>query len=387
MLPRLRSGPRRRAAAAAAALLALAACGGSDAPITLGLAIPLTDTEGQPDVYGENSRMGAELARAEINAAGGIGGRPLEFRTVNDRGDDSTAITVADSLGADRAVVAVVGHAYSGPTVRAAPRYEAWALPAVATSATSPEVSRAGDWIFRVASSDSANAVELARVARELGVPTGVLYANGDYGRDLMRSFTRALRAAGGEVVSEDPYLEEMPDFRPYLERMRRRGAGLVFVAGYDQGARTLIPQARALGLAAPFMGGDGLEALTDAGPQYDGTLVGVLFHPDAGEAARAFAEKYRARWKREPDSSAALAYDAVHLLARALRAGAHDRAALRRYLAGVGRPGGSPPFEGVAGPVAFDAHGDPVNKTFVVGRVQGGRITLAGGRRGAAAR
>ncbi|HEX2204727.1 MAG TPA: ABC transporter substrate-binding protein, partial [Longimicrobium sp.] len=204
------------------------------------------------------------------------------------------------------------------------------------------------------------------------------------YGRDLTRSFTRALRAAGGTVVGEDPYLEEMEDFRPYLERLRRRGAGLVFVAGYDQGARTMIPQARALGLAAPFMGGDGLEALTGAGGGYDGTLVGVLFHPDAGERARAFAATYRAKWQREPDSSAALAYDAVHLLARALRAGARDRAAVRRYLEGVGRPGGSPPFEGAAGPVAFDAHGDPVNKAFVVGRLQGGRIVLPQTGRGA---
>jgi branched-chain amino acid transport system substrate-binding protein len=151
-----------------------------------------------------------------------------------------------------------------------------------------------------------------------------------------------------------------------------------VFIAGIDQGARTLIPQAREVGLEARFMGGDGIEALKEAGPAFDGTVVGVLFHPQASPRSQAFANAFRARWHREPDSSAALAYDAVYLLARAVAAGADDRKAMRRYLEGVGRTDGSATFAGVAGPVAFDANGDPQGKTCVITRVQGGRLVLA---------
>jgi branched-chain amino acid transport system substrate-binding protein len=168
-----------------------------------------------------------------------------------------------------------------------------------------------------------------------------------------------------------------MTDFRPYLLRLKARGAQMVFIAGVDQGARTLIPQAREVGLQARFMGGDGIEALKEAGPAFDGTVVGALFHPDASAKAREFAQAFRARWSREPDSSAALAYDAVYLLARALADGAGDREAVRRYLERVGRPGGSARFDGAGGPVAFDANGDPQGKTCVIGTLHGGKIVL----------
>ncbi|HEV7590176.1 MAG TPA: ABC transporter substrate-binding protein [Longimicrobium sp.] len=375
------AAPRPRALlrplAAAMAALVLGSCARRGDAVVLGLQFPLTDVQGKPDLYGELSRMGAQLALDEINGKGGVRGRPLAVRLVNDRGDDSTAIGVADSLANDPRVVAVVGPIYSGTTTASARVYEDARLPALATSATSPEISRLGPYIFRLASSDSANAVALASVARATGLRTAILYSNEDYGVGLMRYFARSLSTAGAAPVGEDPYLEEMEDFRPYLLRLKARGAQLVFIAGIDQGARTIIPQAREVGLDARFMGGDGIEALKEAGPAFDGTVIGVLFHPDASPKAREFAHAFRARWSREPDSSAALAYDAVYLLARALADGANDRESVRRYLARVGRPGGSARFDGAGGPVAFDANGDPQGKTCVIGTVRGGRIVL----------
>jgi branched-chain amino acid transport system substrate-binding protein len=366
--------PRTLRPLAAAALLAAGSCTHASDPLWLGLQFPLTDGQGKPDLYGELSRMGAQLALDEINARGGVGGRPLQTRTVDDHGDGAAAIGAADSLANDARVLAVVGPIYSGTTVAAAQVYEQARVPAVATSATAPAISALGPYIFRMASSDSANAVALAAAARATGLRTAILYSNEDYGQGLMRPFARAL---GGDV-EEDPYDEAMPDFRPYLARLKARGAQLVFVAGIDQGARTLIPQAREVGLNARFMGGDGIEALKEeTGATFEGTMIGVLFHPDQSPRAREFADAFRARWHREPDSSAALAYDAVNLLARALADGAHTREAVRRYLEHVGGEGGSPRFDGVAGPVAFDANGDPRGKTCVIGTVHGGRIVL----------
>jgi branched-chain amino acid transport system substrate-binding protein len=370
----------RLAAPAVLALLALSACaraGGGD-ELVLGLAVPLTDTQGKPDVYGVRSRMGAELAVEELNARNAFGGRPLVLRLVNDKGDPETAIAVADSLVQDGRILAVVGHVYSGATIQAAGRY-AGRLPAVATSATSPEISRLGDWIFRVASSDSANAVALARSAQSMGRRIAILYANDDYGQGLARNFAAALRAAGGQVSEMDPFLDGTADFRPYLLRMKARGVDLVFVAGLQDPAARAIGQAQEVGLAAHFVGGDGIEGLASMGARYDGTAVGVLFHPGMSDSARAFVQRYRARYREDPDSQAALAYDAVRLLARALEAGHRDPASIRGWLAGVGRDGrgGSPAFEGVAGTVKFDEHGDPVDKRFTMGVIQGGAIAL----------
>jgi len=378
--PSLRGARPPRAAARplfSLVLLLAAGCTQKADPLWLGLQFPLTDRAGEPDLYGQLSRMGAQQALDEINAAGGVGGRPLRVRMVDDRGDDSTAIGVADSLAQDRRVLAVVGPIYSGTTMASSQVFESARVPALATSATAPDISGLGPYTFRMASSDSANAVALAAAARATGLRTAVLYSNENYGEGLMRYFARALEKNGSAPIAEDPYLEDMADFRPYLLRLKARGAQMVFIAGIDQGARTLIPQAREVGLNARFMGGDGIEALKEGGAGFDGTVISVLFHPDASEKARSFAAGFRARWKREPDSSAALAYDAVYLLARALEGGARSREEVRRYLEQVGRPGGSPRFDGVAGPVAFDANGDPQGKTCVIGTVHGGKIVL----------
>lgn len=356
----------------------LSACGdsiGRKDPIVFGLAGPMQVS------YGETTRQGAELARKEINGAGGLGGQLLEFEVRDDEEDGKKAITVASELLADQRVLAVVGHVTSGAMLAAADIYNQ-GLPALATSATSPEISRAGEWVFRVASSDSANAAELARTAHGLGLRTAVMYANEGYGRGLTRNFSDALKESGGSVAGADPYVAETEDFSPYLQRIKRQGTGLIFLAGTEVAAARVVAQARALGVDARFMGGDGIEALVGMGPAYDETMVGVHFHPDASASARRFAAAFRAEYKREPDSSAALAYDAVKLLWRAVADGNDERDSIQRYLSGVGREGGSNRYDGVAGPVAFDVNGDPVNKTFTVGIIRDGALQLPGGSR-----
>lgn len=360
-----------RAAVAAIPLLtaALAGCGPDHGdPVVFGVVGPIDAP------YGLSMKQGAELAQQEINDAGGIGGRPLELRVRDDRADPQAAIAIADAFLKDPEIVAVVGHVNSSAMIAAGPVYDA-GLPAVATSATSPQISRLGDWVFRMATSDSANAVELARLARRMNTPTAVLYANDDYGRGLASSFGSALQAEGAALLESDPYLESTEDFRPYLERLRRQGAGLIFIAGLEEGAARIIQQARALGLEARFLGGDGLEGLTTMGRIYDGTLVGLLYHPHTNDRSRTFAERYRAAYGREADSFAALGYDATRLLARAVESAGSDREDVRRYLSRVG--GEVPAFPGATGIIRFDENGDPIEKGFAVGEIRGGEILL----------
>jgi branched-chain amino acid transport system substrate-binding protein len=370
---RPRHGRRAPVAALTAFLLAAAACSEPERkPIVFGLAGPFR-TE-----YGVSMQQGAELARRDINQAGGIRNRLLEFRVVDDAADADSASRVAESLFRDPAVVAVVGHANSSTTVQAAGTYDR-GLPAVATSATSPEISRLGDWVFRVAPSDSDNSVQLARFAHRLGLPTGILYQNEDYGRGLADGFRRAMLDAGGRVLETDPYLPETQDLAPYLERMKTRGVKLVFIAGMQADAARIIRQAHAVGLDARFLGGDGLERLARKGPEFEGTMLGLLFHPDASPAAGQFADRFRAAFHHEPDSFAALGYDATRLLAVAAAEGGPSRASIRGYLARVGREGGKPAYEGVTGTIRFDENGDPVKKEIRVGSMRAGKIILDG--------
>lgn len=357
---------------ASALVLIVSGCGEEAGPLVFGLPGPFEER------WGESMRKGAELAREEINAAGGINGRRLDFEVREEGGDPQRAIQAAEELYEDPRVVAVVGHATSGAMSAAAPVYDR-GLPAVATSATSAAISLLGPWVFRVASSDSANAVALARhVSRTNPEKTAILYENDDYGRGFASSFRSAIAQTGGGVLEADPYLPETEDFSPYLERLRRKGIEMIFIAGLDAGAQRIITQARKMGMDVRFIGGDGIEGLAAMGQVYDGTLVGLLFHADASPAARDFADRYRRAYGREPDSFAALSYDATRLLAEAAAHGA-TRKSIRDYLDTVGRPGGAPAFGGASGIIRFDENGDPSDKRFAVGAISDGRIELVG--------
>lgn len=361
----------QRLVAAALAAVALSSCTGSDEPIHFAVMGPAA-TDSQVD-----AEMGAELARREINAAGGIGGRRLEFLPKDDGGDPTQALRVAEELLQDPRVVAVVGPVNSGTTIAASQVFNE-GLVALSTNASNPDVARAGPWVFRISASDSANALVLARHALETGSRVAVVYTNEDYGRGLAESFVSAYRAGRGEVLETDPVLRDTKDFAPYLRRMQARGVELVFVAGGSGMAERIIRQSVAMGYRPRFMGGDGLEGLVSAGPEFDGVQVGLPFHPESSPAARRFREAFRAVYGREPDSYPASGYDAVRLLARAVEAVGTDREKVREYLEGVGRPGGSPPFDGVTGVVRFDANGDPAQKPFQVAVIQRGGFALA---------
>lgn len=363
-----------------AAALACGRAGGGD--VVFALSGPFAQD------YGVSTRRGADLAAREINAAGGIDGRRLVLLPKDDQADANRAITIAAELVNDPKVVALAGPVNSGTTLAAGPTYNGQSasvrgeLPQLSTTATSPMISRLGDWSYRVAGSDSANAVVLAGAARTMSPRVAILYVNDDYGRGLAGAFRSALEQAGGTVAEYDPFSDSTADFTPYLKRLQLRRVDMVFIAGLDAAGASIITQARQVGLPARFIGGDGLVPLSGKGPTYDGTFVGLLYHRDQSAKARAFAEAYRAAYRAEPDPFAAAAYDAVNLLAAAARANGATRGGIQRYLNTLGRPGGAPAFDGVTGQIRFDANGDPLQKSFAVGVIQNGTIQLRRGTR-----
>jgi branched-chain amino acid transport system substrate-binding protein len=150
----------------------------------------------------------------------------------------------------------------------------------------------------------------------------------------------------------------------------------LIFIGGLDAGAGRIISQARSLGIDVPFLGGDGILGLAGLDPAYDGTYVGLLYHHDApGTSGRQFVEAYQSKFGEPPDHFAALGYDAVMLLAQSVREVGVDRERIRSYLEEVGSQRDA--FQGVSGSIVFDENGDPVGKSFAVGRMSGARIEL----------
>ena len=163
--------------------LLLAACGGSREPVYIGVAGPLTAANGA------SMRAAAEMAAAEINARGGIGGRRrVELIFKDDGGDPQKAIQVAQQLRDDERIVAVIGHIGSSASLAAAPIYNALdhngePVVQISPASSSPALREAGDWTFRVTPTDLEFSPALAQwAAQRLGRRrAAVLYANDDY--------------------------------------------------------------------------------------------------------------------------------------------------------------------------------------------------------------
>ena len=127
---------------------ALSACDGPGRPYTIGVAGPWKPSQGR------NTRLGITLALREINENGGVRGHPLQLREADDEADGGQATQVAQQFVDDASISAVIGHVTSGAMVAAAKVYDGH-LSAVATSASSPDLTGISPWTFRVISSDS----------------------------------------------------------------------------------------------------------------------------------------------------------------------------------------------------------------------------------------
>jgi branched-chain amino acid transport system substrate-binding protein len=367
-----------------AALLALAGfvsgCGAADSgPIRIGVAGSFSDPIGLP------MKLAAELAAEEINAGGGIGGRPLELVLRDDYADPDSAVFVASDLYTSR-VSAVVGHLFSGMTLAAAPVYNGGDDPVVAISpsSSSPDVTAAGDYTFRVCPSDQAHGTVLAHWVRDrLGLTHGaVLYLNDEYGRGIRQTFVSEYTRLGGALESVDPYLGDRPDVGPYLDRLARgKPPEFIVVAGNRGEAEEVLRQARKRGLRMPVLGGDGLEGIQEAGELAEGVYLSSPYFPNIPSAAnRRFVQAFRRQYPTAglPHQPAAATYDAIFLLRDVIARVGSSRRAVRRELAGVGSV--TPPFEGVTGTVAFDANGDVPNQNVYMGLVRGGSVEVVNG-------
>lgn len=322
------------------------------------------------EAFGLSNKRGAELALAEINAAGGINGTPLSIDFRDDAGDGSRAAEIAQAFIDDARISGVVGHVTSGAMVAAAKVYDNQ-LAALATTASSAELTGISRWVFRVISSDSANGVDLARFAERLGKKRAyVLYENDAYGRGLADAFRRTF---SGEVIGFDPIDAEGRDAEVFAAWTASQRADLVFVAGTERSGLALLRAARAQGLTADFLGGDGWTGVAAEPAVAEGALVGAPFTArDQRPEAQRFVQAFQAKFGVEPDGNAALAYDATWVMAAALRSVGADRAKVRDWLAGRTT---RTPVPGVTGSIAFQLSGDPVGKSLVMTRVRGGQL------------
>jgi branched-chain amino acid transport system substrate-binding protein len=342
------------AALAAAALLS-GSCSKQSDTIKIGEYGSLT---GKEATFGQSAHKGIVMAFEELNAAGGVLSKQLQLITEDNQSNQGESATVAKKLITRDKVVALLGEVSSGRSLAAAPSAQNAKIPMIAPAATNEEVTRTGDYIFRVCFIDPFQGTVMAKFAQtDLKVNKVAILSSvsNPYSVGLAKSFRETFTAAGGNVVAEQKYNEGDKDFRGLLTAVKAANVEAVFLPGYYTEAALIIRQARELGITVPFLGGDGWESeklLEIGGAALNGCYYSTHFSPYNNDPAVAkFVEKFKARWKGEvPDAFAALGYDAAYVLVDAIkRAGTTESAKLRDAIAATKN------FSGVTGVTNLD--------------------------------
>ena len=332
--------------------------------------------------FGNSSHQGTLLAIEEVNAAGGVLGKKLELITEDDLTKAGEPATVVNKLISRDGVVAVLGEVASSRSLEAAPICQQNKIPMISPSSTNPEVTKTGDYIFRVCFIDPFQGTVMANFAvhklkaKKVAIFTDV---KSDYSKGLAKFFKESFVASSGQVVAELDFNGGDKDFKAQLTSIKAAGPDAVFVPGYYTDAALICIQAKQLGLSVPLFGGDGWEGedLVKIGQDaVEGHYFSTHYHPDVGSPkSTAFVEAYKKRWKnadgspKVPDAMAALGYDSAMILVDAMkRAGTTEGPKVREMLAAT------KDFDAVTGRITINSQRD-ATKSAVILQVKGGQF------------
>jgi branched-chain amino acid transport system substrate-binding protein len=276
--------------------------------------------------FGQSSVEGAQLAVEELNNAGGLlGGRKIRLLVEDDQSKPDEASNAVTKLITQDKVVAVLGEVASRRSLAAGPVCQKYQTPMISPASTNERVTAIGDYIFRVCFIDPFQGEVLAKFAyndlkaRKVAVLKDVQQ---DYSVGLTDAIQKTFQALGGEVLAPVSYSSGDADFKAILTQVRAQKPDAMFVTGYYPEAAIIVRQARELGMKIPVLGGDGWvgDALKNGREALANCFISNHYSGDNPDpVVQNFVKTYRAKFNREPDSIAALGYDAAKVLAAAI--------------------------------------------------------------------
>jgi len=349
---------RTRTFAALAAVAALVAGGGTAQaePVKIGFNVPLT---GFAAADGNSALIGAELAVEQANAEGGVNGEMVELVVLDDQASPKQAGPVATKLIEQQGVKVGVSGSYSGATRVAAGIYQAAGVPYIAAYAVHPDITRAGEYVFRTSFVGEVQGRAGAKLLGDmLGKKKVVLITlKNDFGKSLAAGFKEAAGQFGIEIINEYEYGIKDRQFGPIVSKVKSDGPDAIYASGYFFTAGPLVSQLRAAGVQVPVIGQEGYDSekfIEIAGAAAEGVIITTSLDRDSDvPATKDFIEAFEKKAGFGADMVAASAHTAVRVAIAALRqAGVDDPKALRDAIAGT-------TLEASTGVISFNALGE----------------------------
>ena len=302
--------------------------------IRIGFNVPLT---GFAAADGNSALKGAELAVEQVNAAGGINGDLLELVVYDDQASPKEAAPLAVKLATQDAVVAGISGSYSGSTRAAATIFQENQVPYISAYAVHPDITRAGDYVFRTSFMGDVQGRAGAKLIGEMmeNRRVAMITLNNDFGKSLAAGFREKAGEFGLEIISEYEYSIRDREFGPIVSKVKSENPDAIYASGYFFTAGPLVRQLRAAGITAPVIGQEGYDSqkfIEIAGDDAEGVIITTSLDRDSQDPlVRAFIDGFSEKAGYPADMVGASTHTAVLVLADALkRAASFDPAAVR---------------------------------------------------------
>ncbi len=333
--------------------------------VKIGLSAPITGNYAE---YGENFVVATQMAADKINATGGVKGKKIDIVVMDSKGDPKEAALIAQNFSQNQDIVAEIGDFSSTSCLAAAPIYERNGLVQLSPTASHPDFTKSGQYMFGIVGTQDAegpfNVKYIAQNYLKLK-SVAVIYINNDWGLVTKDRFVQAAKQYKLKVTMEQPFFETEKDYNATLTKLRESNPQGIFIAAMYNEASLICRQIKKMGwnikMLAPSsvfsdklleLGGDAVEGLAT-------NTFFALNDPDPN--VQGFITEFRKRAKRDPNLHAACAYDSMMILANAIKKAGFDRKAIRDTLAKTKG------YQGVTGTLTFTATRDIFRKYKVM--------------------
>jgi branched-chain amino acid transport system substrate-binding protein len=348
-----------------------AAPAGAGDKILIGHVASMTGNEA---TFGDSTDKGIKLAVDEANKAGGVKGKQITVKTLDDGGKPEEAAVAATRLVTQDGATVLLGEVASSRSLAMAPIADSNKVPMISPTSTNPRVTKDGDktrpYVFRVCFIDPFQGTVMAKFSRENLKITNVAIlrdVGNDYSVGLANFFAAKFKDLGGKIISDESYKAGDQDFKAQLTAIKNKKPQAIYVPGYYTDVALISRQARELGIKVPLMGGDGW----DSAKLYEiakGALDGSYFSnhyssEDPSPVIQGFVKKYKDTYGAVPDALAVLGYDAANVAIDAMKK-AKDMTGPSIRDAIEATKG----FQGVSGTINLDQDHNAVKSAVVLG-------------------
>ena len=352
-------------------LFVLTSCGTQEqSPVTIGALFPFT---GGLSVYGEVAQRSAQIAVDEINAQGGINGRPLVLDYQDHQCSPKTAVSVFQQLRTTKNISIFTSVACSGTVIALAHMMESPPSLLLGTIVTTPAITNISPFVFRNWASDAHEADLLSReVISKNYRRIGILHEQTDYAAGLAKGLAQRVQGKGVELVMES-YASDAVDVHTQLAKLKAADTDALFLSPQTvTSADLVLKQLSELEISADLLVNDNVIKMGELLSRYSTTLEGAIggdYIVEQGPSAEEFKQRYVEAYGSDcPQMNVCLGvYDAIHLLAQGISDSGEDPDAVRAFLDDV-------TYEGISGRISFDEHNDRENTSYTLFIVKEGK-------------